>query len=211
MTRKNGYRINPSCHATGPPWVCCIPLYWLRDHHHCPTQAFFYHLRKMIQHSNTRTASALSTDHVGAWLWSSANITAALPLGKPTLWKQCQTKVLRLPSCSGAILQSLVPADDTITAPLGWPVLGVLIPATTDILSIMSCNPIEIGFVKYWAQDTRASALVAFVPLHRVGFPEQQAKVRHIQDWWQRKTEENCPSLYMVLPQVDSHTYFPPK
>jgi len=63
-------------------------------------------------------------------------------------------RVPRLPPCSGAILLGILPAADTGSAPLGWPELGDLIPVTTGILSVVSCNPTEMGFLKYCAQGT---------------------------------------------------------
>lgn len=110
-------------------------------------------------------------------------------------------RVPRLPPCSAAILQIILPTAVTRSAPLGWPAFGDLIPATTDILSIVSRNPIETGFLKYRVQGTSSFCTGA-----RGAAPNNGLQ-------WKRQgeTEENYPGLGSGFAQGKFTHVFPCK
>lgn len=96
-------------------------------------------------------------------------------------------------------LEQFCKASFPLLTPLGWPELGDLIPATTDILSITSHNPMEMRFLKYHVQDPTASA--GFVLLCRTTGSSGRYSVWAAEESW-----EKLPSLEQGLCSGKFHT-----
>lgn len=120
-------------------------------------RCFFYHLRKMIWDWSMRFDFALlviSTNHQRTYVTNHPVIVFMKLQSSSSPGQLAQSQCWQA-EFSGSLpaLEQFCKASFPLLTPLGWPELGDLIPATTDILSIISRNPMETRFLKYHVQD----------------------------------------------------------
>lgn len=139
-------------------------------------RCFFDHLSKMIEAWDLPCCHVHRSPQKSVFL----KLQSSFPLD----WFTVQI-VPRLPSYSRTILQGALPTADTSLTLLGWPVLGSLISATTDILSIVSC----------WGGISKISCSGHQQPMCSWCCTEQRAVVEDTQCRQQREAEENYFSL----------------